>query len=280
MKNITATKKSYNFKKFLSKLVKNFSISFFFDWIFFNLCIFLFLFAWIRFVTKSFAASIVLSIVILAGINILKIFLNQRKLPSTSQKKLLENTKIFFINYMSLTTKEQSTLMGDAFGKRVKTNLYLNTGTLTLVALERKSLDVSLALSCSKFALKNGVNSFVILCQSCQKEDMTLLLSIKNVKIEIYVFTEAYEYFCKYSQPPKIEIECVLQNKIKFRELAKEAISPPKAKKYFFSGLLIFFCSLVVKYNIYYIVMSSVMFFLAMLCLAKKREHFKSPLKD
>lgn len=276
MKNVDIAKKTINFKEKIANLFKNFSVARLFDWIFFNLCIFLFLLAWIRFMTKSFAISVVISFVILAGLNILKYFLRDKRRPTTSQKLLLDNAKNFFINYMSLTQKERTTLVGEAFGKRVKSNLYLNDKTLTFVALEQKSLDISLALSYAKFALKNEVNSLVILCQTCQKEDLTLLQSIKNVKIEVYAFTKAYEYFCNYCTPPEIELVSVSQNKIKFKELAKEAIDPPKAKKYFFSGLLIFFCSLVVRYNVYYVLMSSVMFFLSILCLAKKRTFQKS----
>lgn len=276
MENVNVTKKSYNFKMTLSKLFKNFSLSRLLDWIFFNLCIFLFLLAWIRFMTKSFATSVVVSLIILAGLNVLRYFLRSKKRPTTSQKQLLDNAKNFFINYMSLTQKERTTLVGEAFGKRVKSNLYLKDKTLTFVALEQKPLDISLALSYAKFALKNEVNSLVILCQTCQKEDLTLLQSIKNVKIEVYAFTKAYEYFCKYSTPPEIELVSVSQNKIKFKELAKEAIAPSKAKNYFFSGLLIFFCSLIVRYNIYYVLMSSVLFFLSILCLAKKRTLQKS----
>ena len=271
MKNTVLTKRTHNFKNLLTKLFKNFSISFIFDWIFFNLAIFLFLLAWIRFVTKSFAMSVVITVVILAIINVLKYFFHSKKRPSISQKKLLDDTKIFFINYMSLTAKERTSLLGEAFGKRVKSNLYKDENALTLIALEQKPLDMSLALSCTKFAIKREVNSLIILCQSCQKEDSFLLQSIKNIKIKIYVFEKAYEYFCKYSAPPKIELECSLQRKIKFKELASEATAPSKAKKYFFSGLLIFFCSLVVKYNIYYVLMSSMLFFLSILCMSKKR---------
>ena len=276
MENVNVTKKSYNFKAMLTKLFKNFSVARLFDWIFFNLCIFLFLLAWIRFMTKSFAISVVISFVILAGLNILKYFLRDKRHPTTSQKQLLDNAKNFFINYMSLTQKERTTLVGEAFGKRVKSNLYLKDKSLTFVSLEQRSLDISLALSYAKFALKNEVNSLVILCQTCQKEDLTLLHSIKNVKIEVYVFTKAYEYFCNYCTPPKVELISVSQNKIKFKELAKEVIAPSKAKNYFFSGLLIFFCSLIVRYNVYYVLMSSVMFFLSILCLAKKRTFQKS----
>ncbi len=276
MENVNVTKKSYNFKETLARLFKNFSLARLFDWIFFNLCIFLFLLAWIRFVTKSFATAVAISLVILAGLNVLKYFFRDKKRPTTSQKQLLNSTKDFFINYMSLSQKERTTLVGESLGKRVKNNLYLNDNTLTFVALEQKPLDISLALSHAKFALKSGVNTLIILCQTCQKEDLTLLQSIKNVKIEVYVFSKAYEYFCKYSTPPEIELVSVSQNKIRFKELAKEAIDPPKAKKYFLSGLLIFFCSLVVRYNFYYVLMSSVMFFLSILCLAKKRTLQKS----
>lgn len=276
MENVKVTKKSYNFKETLAKLFKKFSLARLLDWIFFNLCIFLFLLAWIRFVTKSFATSVAISLVILAGLNVLRYALRDKRRPATSQKQLLDNTKDFFINYMSLSQKERTMLVGETLGKRVKNNLYLKENTLTFVALEQKPLDISLALSHAKFALKSEVNSLIILCQTCQKEDLTLLQSIKNVKVEVYVFSKAYEYFCKYSTPPEIELVSVSQNKIKFKELAKEAIDPPKAKKYFFSGLLIFFCSLVVRYNFYYVLMSSVMFFLSILCLAKKRTLQKS----
>ncbi len=100
MENVNVTKKSYNFKETLAKLFKKFSLARLLDWIFFNLCIFLFLLAWIRFVTKSFATSVAISLVILAGLNVLRYALRDKRRPATSQKQLLDNTKDFFINYM------------------------------------------------------------------------------------------------------------------------------------------------------------------------------------
>ena len=275
MEKVVVAKKTTKFKNFLSNAIKNFSLAHIFDWLFLNLCIFLFLFAWIRFVSKSFAAAATITTVILIVANVAKFCFFPQKKPEKSQKQLGKLSSDFFVNYMSLNAKERAALVGNSFGKRVKNGLYLSENRLVLVALEQKPLDIAMALNCAKFAVKNEVATLVVLCQAGLKDDINLLQSIKNVKIEILCGSEAYEYFCKHSSPPQTCLVTGQRSKITFKDLANEAVEPSKAKKYFLSGLLVFFCSLVVRYNIYYVLMSSAMFFLSLMCLANKKRTFK-----
>lgn len=261
----------------LGDLIKNFSLSRTIDWLFFNLCLFLLLFAWIRFATKSFGWATTLSLSILFVINLLIYLFRSKKPSNISQKELEKQSKEFFLNYSALSQKEKNLLAGNSFGKKVKTNLYLQDNKLTLIALEQKTLDISHTLSCAKFALDNDAKKLIVLCNYCPKEDLKMLQSIQNVSVCVVSGTTAYQYFCSHATPPQKVLTCSNVNKIRFRDLANEAIKKSKAKRYFLSGLLIFFCSLVVRYNIYYVFVSSLLFFLSLLCLTKKGSPQEKP---
>ena len=261
----------------ITNLIKNFSLSRTLDWLFFNLCLFLLLFAWIRFATKSFAWATAISLSILIVINLLLYFFRSKKSSTTSQKVLEKQSNEFFLNYCALSPRERTLLAGDFFGKRIKTNLYKQESTLTLVALEQKPLDINNALSCAKYAIDNDANKLIVLCNSCSKDDFKTLQSIQNIKVNIMLGVTAFQYFCAHATPPQNVLTCNSANKIRFRDLANEALKKSKAKRYFLSGLLIFFCSLVVRYNIYYVFISSILFFLSILCLTKKGSPQEKP---
>ena len=118
--------------------------------------------------------------------------------------------------------------------------------------------------------LQNKGCKIITACKtySDEAEDLAQVFS---KRIELWDEKKVYSKLLKPTEtyPQLVKIE---QTKVK-RDYRKIIFARQKAKPYFFSGLVILFASFFVRFNIYYVIISSLLFFTSMYCLLyKKRE--------
>ena len=110
-------------------------------------------------------------------------------------------------------------------------------------------------------------NNLVVFCSN--KDAKLISTAFKDKKIELINIEQLYEIFnTKNIQIPTDNID-LNKSKVSLNEVLKNSLSRNKSKGYFISGLVLLFTSLIIPYKIYYVVFSSVLFLLSLLCRIK-----------
>ena len=257
-------------------------ISSIFDFIFFNVALFLILFAWSNFILKKRIIALIVSLSLLVAINIARIiyksFFGTKKTKNVGKNK---NYDLYMLCLITNSKKENFELFSKILKdkKPIKTRLsnfmMFESDKTSAISFDFESqlLKQENALKLILFAIKNKIEKLSILCCGCSSKDKLFFENIKEIKVKVFEKNQICSLFFEKSQIfPKKLFEVKNIEKIKFKSLIKISLDRKKSKSYFISGLLIFLCSLIVRYNIYYVIMSSIMFFLSIMCKQNKKE--------
>lgn len=268
-------KKIKNYLINLKNYFKNIKFSDFMDFLIFNLSTFLIFFAWTRFIFKSTFPALITTLSVIVAINIFKSLFSSLKNNKTTLSKTKQKEIDNLSNYLlSLTNDESIEFVQNLYSDKKIINIkahqiiFEQNYGITF-SFEDAQIKYSKTLQLVKEAIINNVKTLGILCIKCDYKDKLLLENLKNINVNIIEIGTIHNK-CKQNNiviPNYFE-----QNptkKIKFKQLFDISLDKKKAKNYFFSGLLVFFCSAIVKYNIYYVIMSSILFCLAILSLKK-----------
>ncbi len=260
----------------MKNYLKNLRFSNVVDFIFFNLTLFLIFFAWTRFIFKSVTIALVLTFSLLIAINIIKSIRHYLKSNKTASLKIktsdLENRMLVLFCKSKL---EQIDLFTSFYDKEkiecIIENLIIfkDSSAISVNFSQKKEPQESFLKTIYKARI-NNINKLIILCYEVNKQDKIFFENLKDINVSIYEKEDVYTKFLIKKPSFENYFEVKSGSKIKFKQLLTLSIDKSKAKGYFFSGLLIFFCSLIVRYNIYYVIMSSIMFLLALLCVRHK----------
>lgn len=275
---------------FKSKIVannfymKNLKFSKIIDFVFINFIVFLITFAWIRFLIKKIILALILSAIILLIFNFIKYFFNKSKEDKFKISKTLEqDIESYNLTLISNETGENlkffANMLIDKSPKIIEEqNLVLYkencSGIIEDFALApiycEPELQYSMALKHISFAIKNKAKCVYLCCNACSQKTKLLLEKIDNIQVVILDKNLVYSNFFKvYNTYPDIKFKFKIDKKIKLKEIINISFDKSRTKSYFLSGLFIFFCSFFVKYNFYYVFMSSLLFLFALLSKTK-----------
>lgn len=257
----------------MKNFFKNIRLGSIADFLILSFCVFLISFAWARFTTHSLMFAIGFSCIAVVGFNGIRFSLNSKKqskiLVKQGKEKLMEES---MINLISSTQEDnlelfKNILLAQNADNIIVNNVIVANDTSFIIDFDTKVLTLEKSLRNIKSCIKNGAKKINVLCYSCLSKDKTTLESIAFAKVQVL---EKEEVFLKYLDANKMYPEDVISfdnenKKIKIKELLRMGLTKEKSKQYFLSGILIFFCSLIVRYNFYYVFMSSVLFMLAIL---------------
>lgn len=269
----------------LNKYLYKIKPSIIFDFLFFNIAFFLIIFAWTNFLIRQKIFSLILTLTIVAGLNIIKIIYNKffGKKNNKNDTKNKDND-LYMLSLISNSQEENQQLFLKILTKNEpqKTNLYnfikFKNDKNKAICFDFTSLILKQenALKLILFAKNNNIDELIILCCQCPSKDKLFYENLKDIKIKIFEKDEiCSNFFSKSNIYPEKKFEPKNIEKIRFKNLVKISLDRNKSKNYFISGLLIFFCSLIVRYNIYYVIISSLMFFLSIISRQNKKEASK-----
>lgn len=264
--------------KKIKDFLSNISLSKIIDFLFFNFVLFLFLFAWLRFVTKRLWVTILVVGVVMLLINLIRLIPKKEGKKSLLQK---EKKKIedITLSLLILNKNEQLKLFCDylkdflpQITKEKFLKLESNSKVLSL-NFSSRFLSQEDALKSIYLAKKSHIFDLIILCINCNEKDKLFYENLKDIDVKVYTIDKIYsEIFVKLQKFPQKTFEVKSPKKLKFKEFLRVSLDRKKAKKYFLSGLIVFFCSLITRYNIFYIVTSSLLFFMSLMCLTNKEK--------
>ena len=265
-------------KKFLNHL-KSLNFANVIDFIFFNVSLFLIFFAWTKFIFKKNLIALILTFSIIIAINISKSIKNyvksNKRKNQELKKKDIENC---MLSLLAQSDKENLDFFSKVFSfKKIKYKkknfLLFENHEAVCFDFSQKLLSSETCLKHIHYAIKQGINKLGILCYNISPQDKLFFENLSNIQIKIYEKIDIYACFLsRYGIFPKKILEIKSTQKLKFKQIINISLDRKKSKAYFLSGVLIFFCSLIVRYNIYYVIMSSILFFMAILCRRQKEE--------
>jgi len=255
------------------------------DVIFLSIITFFIIFAWVQFFLKNFFLSLfisaILAISVMFGIKYIKF----RKY-SSKQQALASNSNLIRFK-LAIQTMPSSKLA--LIIKKLIPSKYLPKITKSDICFTKDNsihsftFFYSTPLNDTKvldIIKTQKADNITIFCSSFDKDAKLVSSAFKNKKIELINLDQLYEIF----NHKNIEIDTnnidLNKNKITFREILKNSLSHEKSKGYFISGLILLFTSIIIPYRLYYVIFSSVLFLLSLLCQLRTTEHVNHSIFD
>lgn len=241
------------------------------DTIFISITVLLIFFAWIQFFIKNIILSLIIgSLLAITTILCVKTLKNKKlsklEINSNNNTNLakfkiaiqsLPSIKISNILKKLIPTSLTATIKkGDIiFTKNNEINIY------TFYFSEQLSENKLLEIIKSKKA-----NCITIFCISYTESADIISKAFTNLKIKLITLDQLYKICEANNISVNTEHIDLTSHKIHLKDILKGFISPNKSKGYFISGLITLLTSLIIPYRIYYVIFSSILFILCLIC--------------
>ncbi len=244
------------------------------DSLFISVVIFFIIFAWIQFFVKNILLSLFLS-AIFSSLAILFIRWLKAKKYTSTQNKLTQSSKLasFKIAIQSMPHQKLITLIkklipAEYNPKTIKGDISFvknNSSTIFTFYYLGELNDIMLL----NIIKNKTADKFVIFCSNFNQEADIIARSLKNKNIDIINLEQLYEIFNKNNISVDTGHIDLNKHKITLKGILKNSISRNKSKSYFVSGLVLLLTSLIVPFKLYYVIISSILFVLSLLCRLK-----------
>lgn len=269
--------------------MKNFNLANLIDLVFINLLFFLIGFVWIKYFSRNILFSITIALFILIIFNLIRFFIkNKKSINNTINKKLEEDINQYTLTFLSNTNKENLIFFTKIIkNKKPEVNFeknlisYNNNNKLTALCpiFDEKEIIAEKCLKYISYAKELKIQILCFLCCNVSIKTISFLSGFKDMEIKTLDKRQIFNQLLKPSGIyPEIKFSFKENKKLKLKELINISFNKTRAKGYFLSGLFIFFCSFVVRYNFYYVFMSSLLFLFTIFCYLKKEEKTKNSL--
>ena len=244
------------------------------DTVFISFAVFFIIFAWIQFFLKNFMLSLVLSIFLSVGLMLTIRHFKSKKYTSYQldiNKKY--NLTSFKLAIQTMPTIKLATIIKNLLPAKYMAKI--NKGDITFIKNDTKNIFI--------FYYSNELNeptllniikthkaqNLTIFC-SCYSHDVKAVANaFKNMQINLVNLEELFEIFNKNNINLDTSHIDLNKHKVTIKEILKNSISRNKSKPYFISGLVLLFTSLIIPYRLYYVIFSSILFSLSLICRFK-----------
>lgn len=263
---------SFNLNKFVNNAnMSKFKFVNIIDTIFLSFATFLIIFAWVQFFVKNLLLSLFISAILaIATILTIRFFKNKKYLAKQSEIANSANLIRFKLAIQTLPNTKLATIIKNLipakyFAKSVKGDIVFNkqdnvhafTFYYSAQLTDTKLLELIKTKKCDRL---------VVFCSSFNQDAKLISSAFKDKKIELVDLEQLYHIFNKHNihiDTTNIDLN---KSKISILDILKNSISRNKSKGYFLSGLILLFTSIIIPYKIYYVIFSSILFLLSLLC--------------
>ena len=265
-----------------------FKLSSMFSFLFRIFLIFSLVFIWARYYVDNFAYSVILACVLTVVIDlILKIISNRRNERYNLKNKELE--LIEQINNTFVVQDEQETL--NFFEKLVKKRHSAErTKDYVLITDQDQKIVLMPFYTHRKFnaddlvfcinKIKNVGAKKLIVCVG--EYDDNVLKFAENFSLNILILNKTQSYlklFKEYDCYPENLVSLRVSKKNNMKELVAFSLNKKRTKGYFFSSFVLLFSSFFVRFNLYYLIIASVLLVLALISFINPKFNKKIPEK-
>lgn len=246
------------------------------DFIFISIGILLIFFAWINFFIRNIFLSFLFSVFLSAVTIFFVIYFKNRKINKSNLKtnEQLSIAKFKFAIQSSSSAKLVS-ILKQLVPKNCITKVKLGNIFFTENGKERvfipfysQDLNDTLLLN----LIKNiNISNITIFCSNYTKEAKYISSIFNNKTITLVSLDDLYSLTSQKKIKVDTENIDLTKPKVSIKEILKNSIRKDKAKGYFISGLVLLFTSLIIPYKIYYVIFSSILILLSILCKFKTK---------
>ena len=235
-----------------------------FDFLFGTSFVFLMCFVWMRFFLHNFVLTILLSFVISFCVCGLYYFLSKQKaekqqLSETELEKAHNISMHFLLSTKKETISELEKLLSKKYDVTAKSDhLIVNDTMLKPIYTSQTISDKDVLESFAK--IKNtSLKKLIICCENASPVAMKIASLIKEKEVVVLDEYLAYKniFLPLGFNPPKVEIEEKKKDK-KFDVFLQNAFNKKRTKNYLLVAMFLLFGSFLLRYNLYYIIFSSI----------------------
>lgn len=267
--------------------------SFFCDFIFYAFLIFSISFIWLRYFIHNDITLYLLAFLITISLSLILALIFRKKVNKFKLTKKEKKLKQNYLNYLLfLDNKETTNLVKQFYKDRVikscSNYLIVAKENLNLVKDKRKyiknsekiiifydfsinNLSKNSVISFVKKSINLNIKSIEILSINFDKECFSFAKKIKGFTINLIDFDKLYsEKLKNYEINVSEKLVYEEKNKYTFKELLQIAFNKKKTKTYSLTGLIFLFGAIFFRYNIYYLVFTSIMFIFALISYFNK----------
>lgn len=244
-------------------------ISKLFDFLFGVIVLFLISFVWTRYFIHDFWLTVLISAIITFFVSSIFHLINVKKQTKLSvSKEEIKNAEILSTSFLLSTKQEILKTFFDKFDKKYNTKIksdYLlvndkvlkpiyNTQTIT----DKDVMDIYLKVK------DTTAKKIIITCKSANENCYNFAKLITNKEVIILTEIEAYENIFKPLNFDIPNIETTKTSKKNIKDYLTFALNKSRTKNYLIVSIFMLFASFVLRYNIYYLVFSSITGLLAL----------------
>lgn len=252
--------------------MKNISLNIIIDTIFKFVLFFLFNLIWCYYFFKNSTKSIVFSIFFSLLLIFLINFISKRKnIKRLASLKTLEHIQATSTSFLIMDQMEIVDFFYNLIAKNYSCQKYsdhilVETKQFPIVVyplFKSQELNEDDILKIYKLFKNRGLKRLVVLCSS-SKTNITSIT--KNFRFEVLVLNKEQTYYSllqKYEFYPEVPKKSKSNPSQTFSILINTAINKKRTKSYFLSALFIIFSSFFVPYKLYYLIVASLLIFLA-----------------
>ena len=251
-------------------------LSFLLDFLFKSILIFFISFIWLRLYIHNNTLIFILSGIITIFFSViisLTIKKKRNKIKLTKQeenfKKETKHKLLFLNNNEILDYLLQKLIFGEML---LHLEINQKTPTLVFYNFSFNKTEIDFIINCLKSASNTNVTNILIISNEFDKNCSLIVKNIKNFNVNLLNFDDFYIFYAK-ENITQLESKIIYEEKSKytFKELLNIAFNKKKTKSYVITGLIFLVSSLFLRYNIYYIVFTTLMFSFALF------SHFNKP---
>lgn len=244
------------------------------DSIFLIITIFFIVFAWVQFFVRQLFLSCFITLILVCA---LIFFMRWLKTKQRLAYQLKQTENAEFIKFkLTIQTMPNSQLIRyikklipSAYSpKSLNGDIYFtkNSYTHIFTFCYNQLLDESTILNLIK---TKKTTNLTIFCSSFNNSATQIASAFKNIKIGIITIEQLYQIFKQNNIKIDLSNIDLSKAKVSLKGIVKNSLSRSHAKGYFISGLILLLTSLIVPFKIYYVVFSSALFVLSILCKIK-----------
>lgn len=256
--------------------------SYFFDFIFCAVLIFFISFIWLRFYIHNSFLLYLISIIITLALSFLIYLIFKKKVRNFKLNKKEKKDKEIILN--SLIFENNSEII--KFLSKFYTNEKLEMHRDFIIIKSQKTLVVSnfcvdklnldFVLNSIKRCKKEKCERVIIFTNNYTKEIKNFVNNIRTIDIKLINFDVFYtDYILKEKIYPHFETIYEEKKQYKFKELLSIAFKKEKTKNYLLTGIMFLVISIFTRYNIYYIIFTTIMFAFAIFSYFNKFYNLK-----
>lgn len=252
------------------------------------LLIFFLIFIWIRYTVESLTLSIILTVFCtLLTDFLIQYLLNKKKYINSIKASEIKKLKSVINYFIFNENKDNLTFFYNLVSKKhlaVKKNnfIIINHDNDNNVILYPYFTFKNFSVDDLIFILnktKKLCFSKIVICSNNFDTDCKSFITKIDKNILLLDGEQTYLNLLKpYNCIPENIPNEKKDNQIKFKHLFKNSLSRNKTKSYFFASIILLISSFIIKFNIYYLIISSILLILALISFISP--HIKKPLPE